>query len=182
MEKMITTMNYEKDARDLADFANAGGKLRNGYSKCPICGGNIHFFAYGKEKQAQVYWACKDQDCIKCTPEKGVGAHSKSVLWVIEKKVRIRPPKEAYYFVPARSLGWVLTVIANAYEAEKGCRAVEEALAIPPLDFYEADGGFTFLPTSNFARVERRIYYRIDKNGAKYGVVVNNTGEPLNRE
>ena len=173
------TMNidYEKDAQKLADFANAGGKLRGKYSQCPICGGDIHFFAYGKGSSAQVYWACKDPDCIRCTPEKGVGAHNRSVLWVIEKKVRIRPPQSAYFYTPARSLGWVLTVIANAYESEKGCRAVEEALAIPPLDFYEADGGFTFLPTSNFARVERRIWYRIEKNGAKYGVVVNDTRE-----
>ena len=182
MEKMITTINYEKDAQELADWANSGGKLRGEYSKCPICGGEIHFFAYGKEKQAQVYWACKDQDCIKCTPEKGVGAHSKSVLWVIEKKVRIRPPQSAYFYIPARSLGWVLTVIANAYEAEKGCRAVEEALAIRPIEFFEADGGFTFIPVSRFARVERRIWDRINKNGAKNGVVVNNTREPLNRE
>jgi len=171
-------VNYEKDARDLADFANAGGKLRNEYSKCPICGGNIHFFAYGKEKQAQVYWACKNPDCIKCTPEKGIGAaYNKSVLWVIEKKVRIRPPQAAYFYVPIRSMNWILTVIANAYEAEKGCRAVEEALAIRPLEFFEADGGFTFTPTSCFARVERRMWYRIEKNGAKYGVVVNDTRE-----
>lgn len=171
------TMNidYEKDAQALADFANAGGKLRNEYSRCPICGGEIHFFAYGKGNQAQVYWACKDPDCIRCTPERGVGAHSKSVLWVIERKVRIRPPHAAYFYIPASSLGWVLVVIANAYEAEKGCRAVEEALAIRPLEFFEADGGFTFIPTSRFERVERRIWYRIKKNGAKYGVVVNDT-------
>lgn len=171
------TMNidYEKDVQELADFANAGGKLRNEYSRCPICGGEIHFFAYGKEKQAQVYWACKDQDCIKCTPEKGIGAHNRSILWVIEKKVRIRPPQSAYFYIPSRSLGWVLTVIANAYEAEKGCRAVEEALAIRPLEFFEADGGFTFIPVSHFARVERRILNRIEKNGTKYGVVPNDT-------
>lgn len=171
------TMNidYEKNAQKLADFANSGGKLRNEYSKCPICGGNIHFFAYGKEKQAQVYWACKNPDCIKCTPEKGVGAYNKNVLWVIEKKVRIRQPQSAYFYVPARSMNWVLNVIANAYEAEKGSKAVEEALAISPLEFFETEGGFTFIPVSRFARVEQRIYNRIKKNGEKYGVVVNDT-------
>src|SRR5690554_4565610 len=97
-------INYEKDAQELADFANAGGKLRGKYSQCPICGGDIHFFAYGKGSSAQVYWACKDPDCIRCTPENGVGAHNRSVLWVIEKKVRIRPPQAAYFYVPARSL------------------------------------------------------------------------------
>ena len=163
--------NYEKAAQELADFANSGGKLRNEYSKCPICGGEIHFFAYGQGSQARVYWACKDPDCIRCTPEKGIGAYSKSVLWVIEKKVRIRPPQSERYYVPANKLGWVLTVIANAYESEKGCRAVEEALAIRPLEFFEADGGYTFTPVSRFARVERRIWYRINKNGAKYGVI-----------
>jgi hypothetical protein len=173
-DTMNNDYEYEKDAQELADWANSGGKLRGKYSQCPICGGDIHFFAYGKGSRAQVYWACKDPSCIRETPENGCNSHSQSVLWIIKKKVRVMPPQDALYFVPARALDWVIRVIADAYESE---HRSAEALCIRKIDFYEADGGYTFLPTSDFARVERRILYRIEKNGAKYGVVVNDTRE-----